>query len=41
MSRQARQRRLRRNRAGPARILLIAGIILALALIGGVIGAVG
>src|SRR5213076_124401 len=41
MSRQARQRRLRRNRAGPARILLIAGIIAAVALIGGVIAAVG
>ena len=41
MSRQARQRRLRRNRAGPARILLIAGIIVALALVGGVIAAVG
>jgi len=41
MSRQARQRRLRRNRAGPARILLIAGGVALVALVVGVIAAVG
>jgi penicillin-binding protein 1A len=41
MSRQARQRRLRRNRAGPARLLLIAGGVALVALVVGVIAAVG
>jgi penicillin-binding protein 1A len=41
MSRQARQRRRRHNRAGPTRILLIGGGILVTALIVGVIAAVG
>jgi penicillin-binding protein 1A len=41
MSRQARQRRRRHNRAGPTRILLIGGGILVTALIVGAIAAVG
>jgi penicillin-binding protein 1A len=41
MSRQARQRRRRHNRAGPARILLIGGGVFAAALIVGAIAAVG
>src|SRR5437763_2022644 len=41
MSRQARQRRLRRNRAGPARLLLIAGGVALVALVAGGIAAVG
>src|SRR5256714_4849380 len=41
MSRQARQRRLRRNRAGPARLLLIAGGVAFVALVVGVIAAGG
>src|SRR5271155_330468 len=41
MSRHARQRRLRHHRAGPARILLIGGGVLACAVIVGTIAAVG
>src|SRR5690349_24645174 len=41
MSRHARQRRRRRNRAGPTRILIVGGIIFAGALIIGSIAAVG
>jgi penicillin-binding protein 1A len=41
MSRQARQRRQRHHRAGPARILLIGGGVLVTALIVGAIAAVG
>jgi penicillin-binding protein 1A len=41
MSRQARARRYRHHRAGPARILLIGGGVLVCALIVGVIAAVG
>jgi penicillin-binding protein 1A len=41
MSRQARQRRRRHNRAGPTRILLIGGGILVTALIVGAIAAIG
>jgi penicillin-binding protein 1A len=41
MSRQARQRRRRHNRAGPTRILLIGGGVLVTALIIGAIAAVG
>ena len=41
MSRQARQRRRRHNRAGPTRFLLIGGGVLVTALIVGVIAAVG
>jgi penicillin-binding protein 1A len=41
MSRHARQRRLRHHRAGPARILLVGGGVLACALILGTIAAVG
>jgi len=41
MSRQARQRRHRHNRAGPTRILLVGGGVLACALLVGVIAAVG
>src|SRR5580704_13003521 len=41
MSRQARQRRQRHNRAGPTRILLIGGGVLACALLVGTIVAVG
>jgi penicillin-binding protein 1A len=41
MSRQARKRRRRHNRAGPTRILLLGGAIFASALIVGVITAVG
>jgi penicillin-binding protein 1A len=41
MSRQARQRRRRHNRVGPARILLLGGGVLAVALIIGVVAAVG
>jgi penicillin-binding protein 1A len=41
MSRQARQRRQRHNRAGPTRILLVGGGMLATALIVGAIAAVG
>lgn len=41
MSRQARQRRRRHNRAGPTRILLIGGGVLVTALILGAIAAVG
>ncbi len=41
MSRQARQRRRRHNRAGPTRILLVGGGVLATVLVLGAIGAVG
>src|SRR5271155_4480185 len=41
MSRHARQRRLRHHRAGPARILLVGGGVLACALILGTIAAIG
>jgi penicillin-binding protein 1A len=41
MSRQARQRRRRHNRAGPTRILLVGGGVFAAALIIGAIAAVG
>src|SRR5438132_2152567 len=41
MSRQARQRRRRHNRAGPTRILLIGGAVLFAALVIGVIATVG
>jgi penicillin-binding protein 1A len=41
MSRQARQRRRRRSRAGPARLLLIAGGVAVTALLIGVVAAVG
>jgi penicillin-binding protein 1A len=41
MSRHARQRRLRHNRAGPARLLLAGFGIAAVALVVGVVGAVG
>jgi penicillin-binding protein 1A len=41
MSRQARQRRRRHNRAGPTRILLIGGGVLVTALIVGAIAAIG
>jgi penicillin-binding protein 1A len=41
MSRQARQRRQRHHRAGPARILLIGGGVLVAAMVIGVIAAVG
>ena len=41
MSRQARQRRRRHNRAGPTRILFVSGGVLTLALVLGVIAAVG
>ncbi|HTA06692.1 MAG TPA: transglycosylase domain-containing protein, partial [Solirubrobacteraceae bacterium] len=41
MSRQARQRRRRHNRAGPTRFLLIGGGVMVTALIVGVIAAVG
>src|SRR5689334_11445760 len=41
MSRQARQRSRRRNRAGPARTFLLAGGVLLLARAAGVIAAVG
>src|SRR5580700_4042789 len=41
MSRQARQRRRRHNRAGPTRILLVGGGVLATMLIVGTIAAVG
>src|SRR5438270_28096 len=41
MSRQARQRRRRHNRAGPTRILLIGGAVLSAALVIGAIAAVG
>src|SRR5689334_22796754 len=41
MSRQARQRRRRRSRAGPARMLLIAGGVAVTALLIGVVAAVG
>jgi penicillin-binding protein 1A len=41
MSRQARQRRRRHNRAGPARIILIGGGVSAVAIIIAVIAAVG
>jgi penicillin-binding protein 1A len=41
MSRQARQRRRRHHRAGPARIILISGGVFAVAIIIGVVGAVG
>jgi penicillin-binding protein 1A len=41
MSRQARQRRRRHNRAGPTRILLIGGAVVFAALVIGVIAAVG
>jgi penicillin-binding protein 1A len=41
MSRQARQRRRRHNRAGPTRILLVGGGVLAITLVLGAIAAVG
>src|SRR5438105_2510917 len=41
MSRQARQRRRKHNRAGPTRILLIGGAVVFAALVIGVIAAVG
>src|ERR1700732_1113889 len=41
MSRQARQRRRKHNRAGPARILLVGGGVVAAALLVGTIAAVG
>ena len=41
MSRQARQRRRRHNRAGPARILLVGGGVALAALLVGVIATVG
>jgi hypothetical protein len=41
MSRQARQRRRRHNHAGPTRILLVGGGVLATALVLGAIAAVG
>ena len=41
MSRQARQRRRRRNRAGPTRVLIVGAVIFAGALIIGSIAAVG
>ncbi|HKH78409.1 MAG TPA: hypothetical protein VJ996_00215, partial [Solirubrobacteraceae bacterium] len=41
MSRQARQRRRRHNRAGPTRILLVGGGAIATVLVLGTIAAVG
>ncbi len=41
MSRQARQRRRRHNRAGPTRMLLVGGAVLAATLVVGAIAAVG